>query len=238
MPPSLRHIAIPMAPLEPHSKRGFEVVDATIAKRLAQLHAALEPNGAMLVFVDDESCVPGTLEGLRSRKFSCAALTAHHPKERKARAALLRKIKSSRVQVVLATEMGARGLDLTGVHTVVNLTPPNTVRQYVHRAGRAARMAPHKGPIGNAIEGGPEAPMAAEGVAVTFVPALTRPAGEEAEQEPRQEEVQAVEVSSEAEAAGQRVLSAVEGLGAGLEWCALAGGRLVATERRNADKLD
>jgi len=222
MPASLRHIAIPVRALEPDSEGGFDAVDAAASKRLAQLHAALEPKGTMLVFVGDESCVQGTLDGLRARKFSCAALTAHHPKDRKARAALLRQVKSGRVQVVLATEMGARGLDLTGVHTVVNLEPPIDTRQYVHRAGRAARMAPLKGPVGEVMERGPTAPVAADGVAVTFVP-IPRP--------PREEEEEVKEGGAGVMAAVPRLLRTVEGLQTDLEWCELSAGKLVATER-------
>ena len=77
-------------------------------------------------------------------------------------------IKNGKIQVLLSTEMGARGLDLGGVGAVVNLTPPR-MRQYVHRAGRAARMAPLKGPIGEAISQG-AAPVHGPGFCVTFVP--------------------------------------------------------------------
>jgi len=179
-PSSLRHIALPMV-YKTKDVQTPQAMDALIVKRLAQVHAALEPKGVMLVFVKDEAAVEGMLEGLRSRKFSCAALTAHHPKERKARAALLRKVKTNRVQVVLATEMGARGLDLAGVHTVVNLTPPKDVRQYIHRAGRAARMSPVKGPVGEILDAGAEAPVSSYGVSVTFVPQTEHSAADTSE---------------------------------------------------------
>lgn len=164
MPDTLRHLVLPAVLPNPYSAAGSELT----AKRLAELYSALKPTGVMLVFAKNESIVPAVLEELRSRSLRCTALTAHYPKERKARAATLKNIKNGKIQVLLSTEMGARGLDLGGVGAVVNLTPPR-MRQYVHRAGRAARMAPLQGPIGEAISQG-AAPVHGPGFCVTFVP--------------------------------------------------------------------
>lgn len=42
------------------------------------------------------------------------------PADRKERAAVLRRVKSGLVQVLVTTEMGSRGLDIPGVEVVVN----------------------------------------------------------------------------------------------------------------------
>ena len=47
---------------------------------------------------------------------------------------------AGRTRVLLATEMGARGLHLPAVGAVLNYDPPSSAREYVHRAGRTGRL--------------------------------------------------------------------------------------------------
>ena len=51
----------------------------------------------------------------------------------------LRKFKEAEIDILLATDLVARGLDIPKVNTVVNFTMPNTLSHYIHRVGRTAR---------------------------------------------------------------------------------------------------
>ena len=63
----------------------------------------------------------------------------HGNKSQPQRERALADFKSGRVKVLIATDIAARGIDVTGVSHVVNYDLPNVFEQYVHRIGRTAR---------------------------------------------------------------------------------------------------
>ena len=63
----------------------------------------------------------------------------HGNKSQPQRERALGEFKSGKVKILIATDIAARGIDVSGVSHVINFDLPNVPEQYVHRIGRTAR---------------------------------------------------------------------------------------------------
>ena len=68
-----------------------------------------------------------------------AANAIHGNKSQPQRERALAEFKSGKVRILVATDIAARGIDVSGVSHVINFELPNVAEQYVHRIGRTAR---------------------------------------------------------------------------------------------------
>jgi ATP-dependent RNA helicase RhlE len=68
-----------------------------------------------------------------------AANAIHGNKSQPQRERALAEFKSGKVKILIATDIAARGIDVSGVSHVINFELPNVAEQYVHRIGRTAR---------------------------------------------------------------------------------------------------
>ncbi|HWU01186.1 MAG TPA: DEAD/DEAH box helicase [Novosphingobium sp.] len=67
------------------------------------------------------------------------AAAIHGDKSQAQRTAALKGFREGRIKVLVATDIAARGIDVSGVSHVFNFELPNVPEQYVHRIGRTAR---------------------------------------------------------------------------------------------------
>lgn len=67
------------------------------------------------------------------------ALTLHGDMGQNARDQAIRRFAAGKVDILIATDVAARGLDVTGISHVVNFDPPRDYKDYIHRVGRTAR---------------------------------------------------------------------------------------------------
>jgi ATP-dependent RNA helicase RhlE len=67
------------------------------------------------------------------------ALAIHGNKSQSARTQALAKFKAGTLQVLVATDIAARGIDISELPHVVNFELPNVAEDYVHRIGRTGR---------------------------------------------------------------------------------------------------
>jgi len=97
----------------------------------------LKPSSALL-FLNDTDQIANWEAKLNYEGFTVEALYGDADKQR--RAATLARFRDGRCQLLLATDVAARGIDIEGLPLVVNLDPPFDADHYVHRAGRTGRM--------------------------------------------------------------------------------------------------
>jgi superfamily II DNA/RNA helicase len=93
--------------------------------------------GLVMVFCRTKRTAQKVADDLVERGFAAAAV--HGDLGQGAREQALRAFRSGKVDVLVATDVAARGIDVTGVSHVVNYQCPEDEKTYVHRIGRTGR---------------------------------------------------------------------------------------------------
>jgi ATP-dependent RNA helicase RhlE len=93
--------------------------------------------GLTLIFVRTKRGADRLAHTLKTHGFN--AIELHGDMSQPAREKALAKFESGRCDVLVATDVAARGLDLEHITHVVNYDPPDDEKAYVHRVGRTAR---------------------------------------------------------------------------------------------------
>src|SRR4051812_9867480 len=114
---------------------------------LARLMQA-EGRGLTIVFTRTKRQAQRVAEDLIDRGFPAAPL--HGDMAQIARERAMKRFRESKVEILVATDVAARGIDVEGITHVVNYSCPEDDKTYVHRIGRTGRAG-------------------ASGIAVTFV---------------------------------------------------------------------
>ena len=112
---------------------------------LTRILEAEENFDAALVFVRTKVASEDLATRLEARGFSAAALNGDMTQGLRER--VIGQLKSGHLDIVVATDVAARGIDVPRVSHVINYDIPNDTEAYVHRIGRTGRA----GREGNAI---------------------------------------------------------------------------------------
>ena len=91
----------------------------------------------VVVFARTKRQAQRVADDLADRGFPAAPL--HGDMAQVAREKTMQRFRDGKVQVLVATDVAARGIDVTGVSHVVNYTTPDDEKTYVHRIGRTGR---------------------------------------------------------------------------------------------------
>lgn len=104
-----------------------------------------EEFGAMIIFVRTKNSTVELSDKLSARGYASAALNGDIAQNQRERT--IRNLKSGQLDIVVATDVAARGLDVERISHVVNYDVPHDTESYVHRIGRTGRA----GRTGDAI---------------------------------------------------------------------------------------
>lgn len=91
----------------------------------------------MIVFVRTKNETETLAEKLRARGFSAAAINGDIAQVQRERT--IGQLKSGKLDILVATDVAARGLDVDRISHVVNFDIPTDTESYVHRSGRTGR---------------------------------------------------------------------------------------------------
>lgn len=109
------------------------------AKKMDQLHDLLIQDGfdKVLIFGRTKHGIEKLNKELTFRGFKTGAL--HGNKRQSQRRRILESFKASEIQILLATDVASRGLDIDNVTHVINYDLPESYDDYIHRIGRTGR---------------------------------------------------------------------------------------------------
>jgi superfamily II DNA/RNA helicase len=130
--------------IEQHVYRAHALDKIEMLARILQA----EGRGPTIVFCRTKRTCQKTADDLLERGFKSS--TIHGDLGQSAREKALSDFKAGKSDVLVATDVAARGIDIDGITHVINYQCPEDEKTYVHRIGRTARAG-------------------ADGIAVTFV---------------------------------------------------------------------
>lgn len=97
----------------------------------------LEPIDAAIIFTRTKTATSELAEKLEARGYAAAAMNGDM--NQTLREQVIRRIKNKSLDIVVATEVAARGLDIDRLSHVINYDIPLEIESYVHRIGRTGR---------------------------------------------------------------------------------------------------
>ncbi|MEW8396356.1 MAG: DEAD/DEAH box helicase [Candidatus Thiodiazotropha sp.] len=97
----------------------------------------VEPFDAILIFVRTKTATGELAERLEARGYSAAALNGDMVQ--KQREQMVERLKRGSLDILVATDVAARGLDVERISHVINFDIPYDTEAYIHRIGRTGR---------------------------------------------------------------------------------------------------
>jgi len=107
--------------------------------KLDKLHDILidQQCSKVIIFDDTKRLVERLAKELLARGFKVDRI--HGDKSQSQRSRAIKRLKTDEINILVATDVAARGLDVSDITHVINYSQPNTYDDYVHRIGRTGR---------------------------------------------------------------------------------------------------
>lgn len=118
-----------------------EIYEVTLGEKmprmLTSIREALERKRSVLVFCSTKVAVDMVERRLQHEEIAAARLHSGLSQERRMKT--LNRFRDGTLQVLVATDVAARGLDIPEIGLVINYDMPTDVQDYIHRIGRTGR---------------------------------------------------------------------------------------------------
>ncbi len=149
MPPQIRRIAtkylndpvaitvkVKTTTAETIRQRYWSVIGSHKLDALTRVLEA-EPFDGMIVFVRTKTATAEVSEKLEARGYASTPLNGDIPQIQRERT--IKQLKQGKIDILVATDVAARGLDVDRISHVVNYDVPHDTESYIHRIGRTGR---------------------------------------------------------------------------------------------------
>lgn len=116
-----------------------EVVETTDRKKQDALCSVLQKDNSFMaiIFCRTKVRVDALEEALYNKGYNCAKL--HSDIQQSKREKIMKSFRNGDIQYLIATDVAARGLDISGVSHIYNYDIPESAESYIHRIGRTGR---------------------------------------------------------------------------------------------------
>jgi len=131
----VRHKTLTVPTVEQHYVHVQEKQKIDVLTHMLEAEAV--PGEAILIFARTKVGAANLAEKLQARGYAAEAL--HGDMTQAHRESVIRRMRDGQIEIVSATDVAARGLDIDHISRVINFDIPNDPESYVHRIGRTAR---------------------------------------------------------------------------------------------------
>lgn len=124
---TINHIEQDIIEVKPEQNQ-FEILTELLQKETAE---------KVLIFDDTKAGVESLAEQLINSNYKVSFL--HGDLEQKSRTAHIKNFSQNNTNILIATDIAARGIDISDISLVINYQTPQNYEQYTHRIGRTGR---------------------------------------------------------------------------------------------------
>ncbi|MBI4202688.1 MAG: DEAD/DEAH box helicase [Chloroflexi bacterium] len=125
-------------PVEQVEQVYYEVAERDKRKAIEELLEDPDSVTQALIFRRTKAGVDDLVYNLKRRRYDIQGI--HGDMTQAQRDAVMKLFRANHLRLLVATNLAARGLDISGISHVINYDMPSNVEEYVHRIGRTARM--------------------------------------------------------------------------------------------------
>ena len=94
--------------------------------------------GPLIIFVNErERCEKVSV--LIQKRANRTVAEYHGGKSQEQREKVIHQFRNGKIQIMVATDLAGRGLDVKGINAVINYDAPKNISEFVHRSGRTGR---------------------------------------------------------------------------------------------------